>query len=130
MTEPKLDLKAIESADKARTPGEWPAEFGRCESPEEGPGAWGPVVRGDDPDEEDRQAQADQDWLRLMSVQTPFMLARIRYLENQASMNRSHTTAFQEAQCRIEELEAENQQLRDQVARLMSGLVKPEDGLA
>ena len=75
-----LDLDAIEARAKAATPGPWPRDFGRCDFSPEGCMSIGPLVTMDDECDEERQAQADQDFIAAARTDVPALVAEVRRL--------------------------------------------------
>ena len=70
-----MKLDEIEKMIEAASPAPWPTEFGRSDFPDEGSMACGPVIMLDeDEDEECRQAQADQDFIRMARELMPRFL--------------------------------------------------------
>jgi len=68
-----MKLDEIEKLIEAASPAPWPAEFGRSDFPDEGSMACGPIITLDE-DEECRQAQADQDFIRMARELMPKLL--------------------------------------------------------
>ena len=66
------ELKAL--CDKA-TPGDWPQDFSRIDDSEGGCAATGPIIRCDDQDIEESQAQADQDFIIAARTMLPRLIA-------------------------------------------------------
>jgi len=74
-----MKLDDIEKLTAAASPGPWPAEFGRCDFPDDGSMACGPIITLDedgltDEEEECRRAQADQDFIRMSRELMPKLL--------------------------------------------------------
>ena len=74
----KLDLDHLEALSKAGTPKPWPKDFARIDDGDGGTAATGPVIRLEDGEDEDTQAQVDQDLLFEMRNSLDQMLAEIR----------------------------------------------------
>ncbi|MCJ7825211.1 MAG: hypothetical protein MUP44_09950 [Anaerolineales bacterium] len=61
-----MTLDDIEKLIAAASPAPWPTEFGRCDFPDQGAMACGPIIAYDrdaEEDAEEHQAQADQDFI-------------------------------------------------------------------
>lgn len=60
-----LLLSKIEAVASKASPLPWPKDFARIDDYDAGCAAIGPIIRNDDEDAEDAQAQADQDFIVL-----------------------------------------------------------------
>ena len=68
-----MKLDEIEKLIEAASPAPWPAEFGRCDFPDVGSMACGPIITADE-DAEEKQAQADQDFICMARELMPKLL--------------------------------------------------------
>lgn len=69
-----MKLEDIKRICEAATPGPWPRAFSRFDEGDGGAAAIGPIIRNDDEDEEDGQAQADQDFIAMARTVLPKLL--------------------------------------------------------
>ena len=68
-----MKLDEIEKRTNAASPAPWPAEFGRCDFPDVGSMACGPIITADE-DAEEKQAQDDQDLICMSRELMPKLL--------------------------------------------------------
>jgi len=68
-----MKLDEIEKLIEAASPAPWPAEFGRCDFPDVGSMACGPIITADE-DAEEKQAQDDQDFICMSRELMPKLL--------------------------------------------------------
>jgi len=68
-----MKLDEIEKRTNAASPAPWPAEFGRCDFPDVGSMACGPIITADE-DAEEKQAQDDQDFICMSRELMPKLL--------------------------------------------------------
>jgi len=72
-----MKLDEIEKLIEAASPAPWPAEFGRCDFPDVGSMACGPIITADE-DAEEKQAQADQDFICMARELMPKLLKVVK----------------------------------------------------
>lgn len=111
-----MKLDDIEKLIALATPGPWPSEFGRCDYPEEGSMACGPIIRLDededgltDEDEECRRAQADQDFICMSRELMPKLLKIVQLIKEELDLV----------------LEAHRSDRADEIVRLLAELEQP-----
>jgi len=68
-----MKLDEIEKLIVEASPGPWPEEFGRCDFPDVGSMACGPIITADE-DAEEKQAQDDQDFICMSRELMPKLL--------------------------------------------------------
>jgi len=75
-----MKLDEIEKLIVEASPGPWPEEFGRCDFPDVGSMACGPIITADE-DAEEKQAQADQDFICIARELMPKLLKVVKASE-------------------------------------------------